>query len=330
MHTADEKRTATVLWPKTPALPVAPVAPQEPLIYLDGAYYPKHEAKISVYDHGLLYGDGVFEGIRAYNGIVFQLKEHITRLYESANYIHLEIPFTKDEMTEAILETLRRNQLTDAYVRVIITRGEGDLGVNPKLCKRPTTIIIAEHVEPHYGHDIKEKGVALIFASIRRDRTDATTHEVKSLNYLNSVLAKIEANEANAHDAILLDHRGFVSETSIANIFLVKTDTVATPPPTAGILHGITRHRIIQLVRELGYDLAERDITPFELLNADEVFLTGTKSEIVPVIRISGRPIGTGKPGAFTRRIIQAFERIRASPAEGIPIYSPLTLPPEP
>lgn len=293
---------------------------KEFLVYLDGEFVPRSEAKVSVFDHGLLYGDGVFEGIRAYNGVVFKLREHIDRLYDSAKAIMLEIPMSKEKMIEAVLETLRRNNLRDAYIRLVVTRGVGDLGLDPRKCSKPTVIIIAQPMEPLLGKEVKEKGVSLIISSVRRDRVDATSHQAKTLNYLNSILAKIEAINAGADDAILLDERGFVSEASAANLFVVKSGVIATPPPTAGILPGITRARVMELARELKYRVEEREITPHELLTADEVFLTGTAAEIVPVTKISGRKVGDGKPGPITKRLLQEFEKVRGNPREGVKI----------
>lgn len=288
----------------------------ENLIYLDGRFVPESEAKVSVFDHGFLYGDGVFEGIRAYGGVVFKLREHIDRLYSSAKAIMLEIPLSKDEMVEAVLETLRRNKLKDAYIRLVVTRGVGDLGLDPRKCRNPSVIIIAQKMEPLLGR----KGVSLIISSVRRDSVDATSHQVKSLNYLNSILAKLEAIEAGADDAILLDSRGFVSEASAANLFMVKDSVVSTPPQTAGILPGITRARIMKLAESLGYKVLEREITPMELYAADEVFLTGTGAEIVPVAEIAGRKIGEETPGPITKRLIEEFEKIKRDPREGVSI----------
>jgi len=293
---------------------------KEPLIFVDGKFLPKSKAVVSVFDHGLLYGDGIFEGIRAYGGNVFRLVDHINRLYDSAKAIHLKIPMTKHEITEAVLESLRKNQLRDAYIRLVITRGTGDLGVDPNLCKTPTVFIIAEPMASVLGPS-EPKVVKLMVSSYRRDSVDATSHEIKSLNYMNSILAKIEASSAGADDAILLDHRGFVSEASVSNIFLVKNRKVVTPSTAAGILHGITRERLIRLCFDLGLDVAERDVTPFELSGADEVFLVGTKSEIVAVGSISGSKVGTGGVGAVTRKLCQEFARIVQRPEEGTPIY---------
>jgi branched-chain amino acid aminotransferase len=293
---------------------------KEPLVYVDGKFTPKSKAVVSVFDHGLLYGDGIFEGIRAYNGIVFRLVDHINRLYDSAKSIRLKIPLTKHEMTEAVLETIRKNQLRDAYVRLVVTRGAGDLGVDPTLCKTPTIFIIAEPMASALGPS-EPRVVKAILSSYRRDAVDATSHEIKSLNYMNSILAKIEATSAGADDAILLDHRGFVSEGSVTNIFVVKGGKVATPSTAAGILHGITRERMIRLCSDLGIDVQERDITPFEVNTADELFFVGTKSEILAIGAISGAKVGTGGAGPVTRRLCQEFARVVQRPAEGTPVY---------
>lgn len=292
----------------------------EPVIYFDGEFVERSKAVVSVFDHGLLYGDGVFEGIRAYNGSVFRLVDHVDRLFDSAKSIRLKIPLTKHEVSEAVLETVRKNQLRDAYIRLVVTRGVGDLGVDPALCKSPTMFIIAEPMASILGPR-EPKVVRLMVSSYRRDSVDATTHEVKSLNYMNSILAKIEASSAGADDAILLDHRGFVSEASVTNIFLVKDGKIATPSSAAGILHGITRERIIRLCSDLGIEVAERDVTPFELAIADEVFLVGTKSELVAVGSVSGSKVGAGAPGPITKRLYQEFSRVVRRPEEGTPVY---------
>ncbi|MDG7011436.1 MAG: branched-chain-amino-acid transaminase [Nitrososphaerota archaeon] len=293
---------------------------KEPLIYVDGKFVDKSKAVVSVFDHGLLYGDGIFEGIRAYNGTVFRLVDHINRLYDSAKSLRLKIPLTKHEMTEAVLETMRKNQLRDAYIRLVVTRGTGDLGVDPALCKSPTTFIIAEPMASILGPR-EPKAMKMIVSSYRRDAVDATSHQVKSLNYMNSILAKMEANSAGADDAILLDHRGFVSEASVTNIFLVKDGKLVTPSSAAGILHGITRDRIIRLCSDLGLEVEQRDVTPFELTVADEVFVVGTKSELAAVVTISGGKVGTGGVGPITKNLYQEFSRIVQRPEEGTPVY---------
>ncbi len=292
----------------------------EQLIYIDGELVPKSEAKISVLDHGLLYGDGVFEGIRCYNGVVFKLKEHIDRLYRSAKVIKLEIPMTKEEIIRAVIETLKANGLKEAYIRLIVTRGIGDLGLDPRKCSRPSVIIIAERLEPILGKIAREKGVKVIVSSVRRDPVYATSHEVKSLNYLNSILAKLEAINANVDDAIMLDSRGYVSEASAANLFIVKDQSLITPPVTAGILPGITRAFVMELARSMNIPVFERDITLVELLTSDEVFLTGTGAEIVPVVMINGIKIGDGVPGKITKLLIEEFDKRKTQPSEGVPI----------
>jgi len=290
------------------------------LIYIDGQFYPKSEAKVSVYDHGLLYGDGVFEGIRAYSGIVFKLKEHLDRLHRSAHTIRLRIPMTKSEMTRAVLETLRKNDLKDAYIRLVVTRGIGDLGLDPRKCPKPTVIIIAEPIIQIYEAEAKEKGMTAVISWVKRDSVDATTHEIKSLNYLNSILAKIEANNAGVDEAICLDKNGLVCEGTGENIFMVKEGKIVTPPISTGALAGITRERIMKLAEDLGYTVVERNITPNELFNADEVFFTGTAAEVVPVREINRRLIGDGKPGFVTKRLMKEFYKIVKDPREGTPI----------
>src|SRR5256712_1454070 len=268
------------------------MAGKEPLVYIDGEYHPKGSAKISVYDHGLLYGDGVFEGIRAYNGIVFRLRDHIERLYEGLRITRINVSYSKEDMMNAVVETLRRNSYTDAYVRLIVTRGRGNLGLDPRSCPRPSVIIMTEPVGPGLKKEARERGVTAIISGFRRDMVDGTTHELKSLNYIQSVLAKFQAIDAGADEVIMLDHRGMVSEFHGSNLFTVKNGIVNTPTSAAGILHGITRMRVMKLAEELGHEVHERDITPYELLTSDEVFLTGTMAEIVPVIKMNGIAIG--------------------------------------
>jgi len=297
------------------------MAVKELLVYIDGVFYPKSEAKISVYDHGLLYGDGVFEGIRAYGGSVFKLKEHIDRLFRSAHAIKLTIPLTKQGLIDAVLETLRRNNLRDAYIRPLVTRGFGDIGVDPRKCPKTSIVIITEPLLPAFGGEAQEKGISAIITWIRRDRVDATSHEIKSMNYLNSILAKLEASDVGADEAVMLDTRGFVSEAAASNLFIVKKDEVATPSRTTGILCGITRGTVMEIASKLGFRVTERDITPSELISADEVFLTGTHVEIVPVTKIAERIVGDGKVGAVTRRIIEEFKIVTRDPKHGVQIY---------
>ena len=293
---------------------------REPLVYVDGKFVEKSKAVVSVFDHGLLYGDGIFEGIRAYDGSVFRLADHIDRLYDSAKSIRLKIPLTKHEMTEAVLETMRENQLRGAYIRLVVTRGVGDLGIDPALCKAPTVFIIAEPASSSLGAQ-EPKVVRLMVSSYRRDSVDATSHEIKSLNYMNSVLAKMEANGSGADDAILLDHRGFVSESVATNVFIVKDGRVSTPSTAAGILHGITRDRVIMLCSDLGMGVEERDVTPFELMTADEIFLVGTKSEILAVGSVRGATVGTGGVGNVTKLVYREFSKVVRKAEEGTPVY---------
>jgi len=293
------------------------MAKQELLIYIDGKFYPKSEAKVSVYDHGLLYGDGVFEGIRAYDGVVFKLKEHIDRLYMSAHTIMLHIPLSKEKMTRAVLDTLKKNRLKDAYIRLVVTRGVGDLGLDPRKCSRATIIVITEPTISLHSKEKKEKGITTMITWVKRDPVDATTHEVKSLNYLNSILAKIESNVAGVDEAICLDKTGFVCEGVAENVFIVKEGKVITPPTSTGALRGITRIAVMKLVEKLRYPLIERNITPNELFTADEVFLTGTAAEIAPVKEVNRRTIGNGKPGPITKRLMQEFDKMVRNPKEG-------------
>ena len=291
------------------------------LVYIDGEYYPKSEAKISVFDHGFLYGDGVFEGIRAYNGIVFKLKEHIDRLYSSARAIMLEIPLSKEEMIEAVLETLRKNDLRDAYIRLVVTRGIGDLGLDPRKCPKPSVIIIAVPLLRLYDEEKRRQGISMIVSWTRRDPVDATSHEIKSLNYLNSILAKIEANNAGADEALILDANGYICEATGENIFIVKNGKLYTPPRTSGALPGITAGVIKRIAKNLGYEVIERNLTVTELYEADEAFLTGTGAEIMPIREVNKRKIGEGKMGPITEKILEEFKRIVQDPNEGIPIY---------
>lgn len=303
------------------------MAGKEPLVYIDGEYHPKGNAKISVYDHGLLYGDGVFEGIRAYNGIVFHLREHIERMFEGLRLTRINIQLSKQEIMDAVIETLRKNNFMDAYIRLIVTRGRGNLGLDPRSSPKPSVIIMTEPVGPAHGREAREKGITAIISSYRRDMVDGTSHELKSLNYIQSVLAKFQAIDAGTDEVVMLDHRGMVSEFHGSNLFMVKNGIVRTPTSASGILHGITRSRILQLAEELGYEVHEKDITPYELLNADEVFLTGTMAEIVPVIRIQGVPIGEGKPGPVTKEMIKGFQRMTQDPKEGTMIREQVQVP---
>lgn len=287
------------------------------LIYLNGKFVPKSEAKTSIYDHGFLYGDGVFEGIRAYNGRVFRLDQHLDRLWDSAKAIALKIPLTREEMKEAILETLRRNKLKDAYIRPIVSRGDGDLGLDPRKCPKPNVFIITQEWGAMYG-DLYEKGLTAITVGIRRNPPEALPPNIKSLNYLNNILAKIEANEKGADEAIIFDTHGNISEGSGDNIFIVKNGKILTPP-TLNNLRGITRGAAIELAGKLGYNLMETNLGLFDLYTADEVFVTGTAAEIAPVTKIDGRTIGDGKPGRITMDLMGAFKKLTET--EGTPIY---------
>ncbi len=288
-------------------------------VYVDGAYYPKSQAKVSVFDHGLLYGDGVFEGIRAYNGLVFKLKEHVDRLYRSAHMIMLEIPIARGKMVQIVLETLRKNNLRDSYIRLVVTRGVGDLGLNPKKCSKPTIIAITDTIALH-KREAKEKGVTAMLSWVKRDPVDATSHEIKSLNYLNSILAKIEANISGVDEAICLDKNGFVCEGVAENIFIVKNGKLYTPPSYTGALQGITAEEVMKLARKLGLEVKEKNITPYELFNAEEVFFTGTAAEMVPVREINKRLINNGKPGPITRKLMEEFSRLVSDPEQGVRI----------
>jgi branched-chain amino acid aminotransferase len=293
---------------------------KELAVYIDGKFYQKSEAKVSVYDHGLLYGDGVFEGIRAYDGVVFKLNEHIERLYKSAHTIMLQIPVTQKEMIKAVLDTLKKNRLKDSYIRLVVTRGVGDLGLDPRKCAKATIIIITERMIALHSKEKKEKGITAMIAWVKRDPVDATSHEVKSLNYLNSVLAKIESNSAGVDEAICLDKTGFVCEGVAENIFILRDRIVITPPTATGALRGITRNVVMQLAEQLGFATIEKNITPNELFTADEVFLTGTAAEITPVREVNKRVIGDGKPGPVTKKLMQEFNRMVRDPKHGVVI----------
>ncbi len=294
---------------------------KEIAIYIDGVYYPKSQAKISVYDHGLLYGDGVFEGIRAYEGIVFKLREHIERLYLSAHAIMLKIPLSKKEMLKAVIETLRKNKLTNAYIRLVVTRGVGDLGLDPRKCPKASVIIIADSINLH-SSGAKENGIATMISWVRRNTVDSTTHEIKSLNYLNSILAKIEATSTGVDEAISLDKSGCVVEGVGENLFIVKDGKLFTPPSSSGALLGITAKVVMRIARSLNIEVSETRITPFQLFTADEAFFTGTAMEMVPIREVNNRQIANGKPGPITKKLMTAFLKVIVDPNEGVPIYS--------
>ncbi len=279
------------------------------IIYLDGEFVPKEQAVVSVFDHGLLYGDGVFEGIRAYYGRVFKLDEHLDRLYDSARTVAMEIPISKDEMREVVLETLRRNNLNDAYIRLVVTRGMGDLGLDPRKCNEPTIFCIAASIQL-YPDELYEKGLAVITVSTRRNISTACVPRVKSLNYLNNIYAKIEANLVGAPEAIMLNAEGYVAEATGDNIFIVKDGVLITPPTYVGILEGVTRNTVMDIARNKGIPVKESLFTLFDVYNADECFLTGTAAEVIPTVQVDGRLIGDGRPGKMTRELITAFREL--------------------
>lgn len=281
-----------------------------PQVYISGKLYPKEDAKISVYDHGLLYGDGVFEGIRVYHGKVFLLAEHIDRLYESARAIRLEIPLTRSDMLAAVESTVKANSLDDGYVRLVVTRGAGYLGLDPKRTSDPQIIIIADTITL-YPQETYEKGLKLVTASTMRNHPQALSPRIKSLNYLNNILAKVEGADAGCVEALMLNHKGEVAECTGDNIFIVKGGVLKTPSPDAGILEGITRNAVIKLAREAGVTVCECTLTRHDLYVADECFLTGTAAEVVPVTSLDGRPIGDGKPGPVTRDLLARFQTLK-------------------
>jgi branched-chain amino acid aminotransferase len=278
-------------------------------IYLDGEFYEKENAKISVFDHGLLYGDGVFEGIRFYHGRVFRLAEHIDRLHDSAKAICLQIPQTKFEMIDAVLATIRQNELQDGYVRLVVTRGSGDLGLNPALCPRPTVFIIASRITL-YPEEMYRHGLHVVTCATRRIPHGALSPMVKSLNYLNNVLAKIEAQQAGAGEGLMLNEQGFVAECTGDNIFTVKNGKILTPAISSGALAGITRQVTFEMAAELGIAISEPDMTRYDIFTADECFLTGTAAEVIPVVKLDSRVIGDGVPGPVTRALIERFHQL--------------------
>lgn len=270
----------------------------------------KENAKISVYDHGFLYGDGVFEGIRVYSGNIFRMKEHMDRLYRSAKSIMLEIPHTQDELTEIIAETVQRNRFEDAYIRVVVSRGVGDLGLDPNNCKEASVVVIVEPLSI-YPKELYEKGLEIVTVATRRNRSDVLSPKVKSLNYLNNVLVKIEAHLANVKEALMLNDQGYVAEGSADNIFIVKNGVFITPPGYVGALEGITRNAVMEIAEELGYEVKEEPFTRHDVYTADEVFLTGTAAEVIAVVKVDGRVIGDGVPGVHTKKLLEKFrERV--------------------
>jgi branched-chain amino acid aminotransferase len=287
-------------------------------VYINGKYRDEADATISVFDHGLLYGDGIFEGIRAYHGRVFKLKEHIDRLFFSAKAILLKLPMSHAELMAAVVDTCRQNEVRDGYIRLVVTRGVGTLGLNPNRCQDPCVIIIAGKIQL-YPPGLYQKGMEIITVPTVRNLHSALNPAIKSLNYLNNILAKIEANNSGCEEAIMLNSEGFVAECTGDNIFIVKENQVLTPPLTAGALYGITRRVVLELATELGYKVAEPNLTRYDLFNADECFLTGTGAELVPIVRIDGRVIGEGKPGPITAKLVEQYHAL--TKVSGEPIY---------
>jgi branched-chain amino acid aminotransferase len=286
-------------------------------IFIDGQFYSEENAKISVFDHGLLYGDGIFEGIRAYNGRVFKLREHIDRLFCSAKAILLTVPMTPDQMIQAVLSTCRENGLVDGYIRLLVTRGIGTLGLNPSRCKNPSVIVIAGKIQL-YPAELYEQGMAIVTVPTVRNLHSALNPAIKSLNYLNNILAKIEANLAGCEEAVMLNAEGFVAECTGDNLFIVKGRQVMTPPLSAGALYGITRATAIELAQAMSLSVSEPNLTRYDLFNADECFLTGTGAEVIPVTQIDGRKIGTGVPGPVTRELVSRYQALTRSTGEPI------------
>jgi len=286
-------------------------------VYINGKLFPQREAKISVFDHGLLYGDGVFEGIRSHNGRIFKLDEHIERLYESAHSIMLKIPLSKKQMVSELIMTLKANKLKDAYIRIEVTRGEGDLGLDPRKCPRPTVIIIT-HKIALYPEEFYLKGIELVTVATQRSIPKILDPQIKSLNYLNNILAKIEAINAGKQEAIMLSPEGYVVECTGENIFMVKKGELITPPVSLGALKGITRQTIMDIANELGISAYEQIITRHNLFNADEVFLAGTAAQILSVSQIDGRVIGKNRQNLITRKLRDAFDSLTGR--EGVEI----------
>jgi branched-chain amino acid aminotransferase len=286
-------------------------------VFIDGKFVDEKNAKISVFDHGLLYGDGVFEGIRAYNGRVFKLKEHVDRLYYSAKAILLKIPMSRQAIAKAVLDTCRRNKIRDGYIRLVVTRGVGTLGLDPDRCKKGSVIVIAGKIQL-YPKELYEKGMPLITVPTTRNFANAINPAIKSLNYLNNILAKIEAKIGGCAEAIMLNPSGNVAECTGDNVFILSGGKLLTPPLSAGALRGITRGAVIGLAAEIGLEVREPDLTRYDLYNADECFITGTAAEIAPVASIDGRVIGKGKPGPVTKKFIAAYRALTNSEGEAI------------
>jgi branched-chain amino acid aminotransferase len=293
------------------------------IVYVNGSFVSEEEAKVSVFDHGFLYGDGVFEGIKAYNGRIFALDEHVDRIYESAQSIQLELPLSRSEMKQAIIETVRRNNLRDAYIRPVASRGKGALGLDPRSCKKATVVIIVDaeirHPEDTGGTSLSQKGIKVITSTFRRNGPDVLSPRVKSTNYLNNILAKLQANAVGVQDAIFLNGQGFVCELTGDNLFIVKNSRVITPPLWFGILDGITRRVVLRIAKEMGLEAAEDPLTLHDLYTSAECFCTATRIEVAPIVWVDGRQIGNGAPGPVTSKITKKL--LELASREGTPIY---------
>ncbi|MCW5557210.1 MAG: branched-chain-amino-acid transaminase [Verrucomicrobiae bacterium] len=287
-------------------------------VYIDGEFLEEADAKVSVFDHGLLYGDGVFEGIRMYHNRIFKLREHIERLYWSAKAILLEIPMTPEALMKACVDTCRANGLREGYIRLIVTRGKGTLGLDPRRCPKPSVIVIASTIQL-YPEQYYREGLTIVTVPTTRSLVNSVNPAIKSLNYLNNILARIEANNAGVEEAILLNSEGFVAECTGDNVFIVQKGRLLTPPLSAGALYGITRNTVLDCAQALGLPTAEPNLTRYDVYNADEMFLTGTAAEIVPVVKVDGRVIGSGTPGPVTARLLAAFQE--RTKVDGEPIF---------
>lgn len=287
-------------------------------VYINGEYVDADKASISVYDHGVLYGDGIFEGIRSYDGVIFRLEEHIKRLYDNANALKINIPMSQEEMSNVVVETVKINQLRDSYIRLVVTRGVGDLGLDPSKCLNPTIFCIADKIAI-YPPEMYETGMKVIITNIRRNKGDALDPQIKSLNYLNNILAKIEAGNLGYPEAIFLNSEGYVVECTGDNIFIVRDGVLITPPVEVGALVGITRKTVIEIAEESGIKVVEKLFTPYNLYTADECFLTGTAAEAIPVVEVDGRTIGNGKPGPITKKVLAGFSE--AIKVKGTRVY---------
>ena len=293
------------------------------IVYVNGSFVDEDEAKVSVFDHGFLYGDGVFEGIKAYNGRIFALDEHVDRFFESAQSLQLTLPLSRSEMKQAIVETVRRNNLKDAYIRPVASRGKGTLGLDPRSCKKATVVIIVDaeirHPEDAGGTSLSQKGIKVITTTFRRNGPDVLSPRVKSTNYLNNILAKLQANAVGVQDAIFLNGQGFVCELTGDNLFIVKNLRVITPPLWFGVLDGVTRRAILRIGREMGVEATEEPLTLHDLYTCDECFCTATRVEVLPIIWVDGRQVGSGAPGPVTAKITKKF--LELANREGTPVY---------